>query len=179
MNNNKIMDFNIKKKTLSLSNDKSPFYRFINARKNIRYMNDNICKTTSKINKVNNNLITSKKTKQKNGKKDKIKANSIKLLRDQLFIISRFYKKNVPNDINYEYSNSLLNTFGSRNFCRKNRDKMNINLFTQFSSNLYFYKTSDLNGNKNNKISRKKMKGSCNKNILPKINIILRKNTKS
>ena len=185
MNNSKKNILNIKTKALSLSDNNSPLLRFINARNNIRYMNDKTCKTISNLNNLNNinnnNIINQNKSKEQQIKKYKLKANSVKLLKDQLLIISHFCKRNVPNDINYEYSNSLLNTFGNRNFFRRKREKMNIDNFTQFSSNYYFYKTSDIRKyDKKNHIKKRIEKLSYdNKNILPKINIILKKNTKS
>ena len=92
MINNKKIHFNFKRTTISLSDNISPLYRFLNARKNLKdiYMSDKKCKTLSNVDNINNNLLISNNKKEKNIKKYQIKANSVKLLKDQIFILSHF-----------------------------------------------------------------------------------------
>ena len=177
---NKKMNFNVKRKALSLSDRISPVFRFANARNNLKdiYMNERICRTVQKIYNKNNNILFSNNKKVNYQNKYHTKTNSIKLIKDQLFIISHFYKNNVSNDINYDYGNSLLNTFGNRNFFTKNNEKININMFTKFSKNNNFFKTTELDYTKIRNKSKKNEKKNDDNNCLPKVNFILRKKTK-
>ena len=174
------MNLRIKNKNLSLSDDISPLYRFINARKELKlyYMNN---KTNLPIkNLINNNTISNKK-KEKILKKPALKYHSVKLLKEQLLLLSHFSKKNGANDFNYEYNTSLLNTFGNRNFFLKNNDKMNINLFTKFSSHnnsKNFFKTTTIKYSKKRNNVLKKHKISYDKIKLPMLNSIIRKYSK-
>jgi len=182
MINNKKIHFNFKRTTISLSDNISPLYRFLNARKNLKdiYMSDKKCKTLSNVDNINNNLLISNNKKEKNIKKYQIKANSVKLLKDQIFILSHFCKRNISSEINYDYGSSLLNTFGNRNFFKKNNEKMNANIFTKFTyNNNNFFKTAAPHYTLRRNTPKQKVKTSQDKIILPKVNYILKKNTKS
>ena len=172
------MNLNIKRTKISLSDEVSPLYRFINARKSLQdiYFNNKRLKT---IQNLNNNLYNSTDKKDKKIKKNALKASSVKLLKDQIFIITHFSKRNKGNEINYDYNTSLLNTFGNRNFFKKNNIKMNINMFPNFSNNNNFFKTTAINYSKKKENPIKKQKISIDKVKLPKLNSIVKKHSKS
>ena len=172
------MNLNIKRTKISLSDEVSPLYRFINARKSLQdlYFNNKRLKT---IQNLNNNLYNSTDKKDKKIKKNVLKASSVKLLKDQIFIITHFSKRNKGNEINSDYNTSLLNTFGNRNFFKKNNIKMNINMFPNFSNNNNFFKTTAINYSKKKEIPIKKQKISIDTVKLPKLNSIVKKHSKS
>ena len=176
------MNLRIKRKNLSLSDDISPLYRFINARKilKLNYMNRNRnFPINNLINNNNNNSIKTKIIeKEKEIKKPVLNNHCANLLKEQLFILSHFSKKNAPNNINYDYNISLLNTFGNRNFFRKDNEKNNINLYGKLQNNNSnnFFKTAAIkNSTKRNNVI-KRQKGSYDTIKLPMLNMIVRKN---
>ena len=171
------MNLDIKRRNLSLSDDISPLIRFFKARKDLKdiYLNNKRQITLNNINNINHNL--NNKKKQKN-KKPEIKTYSRKLLKDQMFIISHFTRKIPSKEINYDYNFSLLNTFGNRNFFRKNNE-MNINMFTKLSNNNNFFKTTAINYIKKRGNLNKKKIISYDKINLPKLNLIIKKKSKS
>ena len=169
------MDFNIKRHNLSLSDEEAPFYRFINSRKSLQdiYNNNKGHITVQNLNKIR---YYSNDKKVKKIKKDDLKGHSVNLLKGQIFIISHFSnfaKRNKGNDINYNYNSSLLNTFGNRNFFKKNNIK--VNMLSKLSNGNHFLKTSfkkRINPNKKQKISPDKIN-------LPKLNFIIKKTSKN
>ena len=175
------MNFNIKRKNLSLSDEISPLLRFINARKTLEYNYINNIKNSSSKelfnNKYNKYILTKKK---ENGKKyPALKTHSVKLLKDQLFIMSHLSRKNTSNDINYDYNTSLLNTFGNKNFFRKNNEKMNINIFSKYNGGVNFFKTTAIKYSRHKNNNIKTLRTSYDKNNLPKLNFIKRKSPKN
>ena len=175
------MNFNIKRKNLSLSDEISPLLRFINARKTLEYNYINNIKNTSsknlfnnKYNKCNKHILTKQK---ENGKKyAALKTHSVKLLKDQLFIMSHLSRRNTSNDINYDYNTSLLNTFGNKNFFRKNNENAHINIFSKYNGN--FFKTTAIKNSRHKNNNIKTLRTSYDKNNLPKLNFIKRKSPK-
>ena len=175
------MNFNIKRKNLSLSDEISPLLRFINARKSLEYNYKNNIKNSSSKNIFNNkyNKYILTKTKEKGKKYPALKTHSVKLLKDQIFIMSHLSRKSTSNDINCDYNTSLLNTFGNRNFFRKNNEKMNINLFSKYNGGINFFKTTAIKNPRHRNNNIKTLGTSYDKNNLPKLNFIKRKNPKN
>ena len=178
------MNFNIKRKNLSLSDEISPLLRFINARKTLEYKYRKNIKNSSSKDILKNNYNKNNKyflsKKKENGKKFPVlKNHSVKLLKDQIFIMSHLSRKNTSNDINYEYNTSLLNTFGNRNFFRKNNEKIDINIFSKFNADANFFKTTASKYSRHKYNNIKNLRNIYNKNNLPKLNFIKRKNPKN
>ena len=172
------MNFNIKRKNLSLSDEISPLIRFINARKNLEYNRKNNIKKSSSKDIFNNKYDLTKKT-IKEKKYPALKTHSVKLLKEQIFIMSHLSRKNTSNDINYDYNTSLLNTFGNRNFFRKNNEKMYINVFSKYNVGINFFKTAAIKYSRYKKNNINTLRTSYDKNNLPKLNLIKRKNQKN
>ena len=171
------MSLSIKRKTLSLSDEISPLCRFINARKELKFNYLKGRNNTLTKNK-NNKIQIFNSNKKKEVKKPALKTHSMNLLKDQIFILSHFSKHIPQNEINYDYNTSLLNTFGNRNFFKKNNEKMNIKLISNFINNNNFFKTTAINYSKKRNNFIQKQKSSFDKINLPKLNLIVRKNTK-
>ena len=134
------MNFTIKKKNLFLIDDISPYHNFINARKTL----NNMYKTSKKAEKnINLKIFPYKNIVHRNDikpkKKVELKSFSIKLLKDQKFLISHFSRKidESKNDYLYNNTNGLLKTLNRLNYLRyKNNDKKNM--MTKYSyKNIY------------------------------------------
>ena len=168
------MNLIIKNKNISLTDEISPLYRFINARKALKYNYLNNKNNAIRKN-INYKLHFYNKNKEKQAKTPSLKTHSVKLINEQIFIISHFSKNNSPNEINYDYNTSLLNSFGNRNYFRKNKAKINYKI----QNNNNFFKTAATNYyyNRKNNINKKK-KSSYDKYNLPKLNCIVRKKIK-
>ena len=173
------MDFNIKRHNLSLSDEEAPFYRFINSRKSLQDLYNNN-KRHITLQNLNKNKYYSNE-KDKKIKNNISKGHSVNLLKGQIFIISHFSnlaKRNKGNDFNYDYNNSLLNTFGNRNFFFK-RNNIKVNMLSKISNDNYFLKTS-FKKYSNKKINpSKKQKINSDTINLPKLNFIIKKSSKN
>ena len=164
------MSINLKRKNITLPDSFSPLVKFIKARnalKDIYYSE----KKSKIVKKIKNNRYNFKFGKDSH-------SHQRKLLQDEIYMITHF-TKTVSNKI--DYGSSVLNPFGNRNSFIEKYDKAKLNTFTKFQIDNYnSIKITSLKNLRKKYYQEIKLKSSYdNKFNLPKLNVILKKNSKT